>query len=338
MTAAPLYPQRRSRPRFQLKGQLAGFTLSPIGWLAYTSGRIRRAAATPAACLVGEFTRILAGANTWQGKGFNQIWRPFPDPTKKQDRFLELNSTIETLEFGDSLGQIPNRGLFGQPDITLFGLTYLQQISDANVKGPNGQPAGLHVEPGIWLNVPATTDPQDPATVARLASIPHGTTIVVQGAGSVVAGPPEIADNDIFPFPIGQPSKPITDFPEQNLSIPTDFRSKPDDIRGITQEMVNNPNSVLQTVIREQRITSTTVLQISSANRTPPPSSGGGTSNIAFLGPNANAVEIDAIFWIETVQTGDTVTHQLQYTQRVLLNFDGLSWPHVSVATLTKVR
>jgi hypothetical protein len=28
---------------------------------------------------------------------------------------------------------------------------------------------------------------------------------------------------------------------------------------------------------------------------------------------------------------------QLQYTQTVLLNFNGLSWPHVSVATLRKV-
>jgi hypothetical protein len=26
----------------------------------------------------------------------------------------------------------------------------------------------------------------------------------------------------------------------------------------------------------------------------------------------------------------------LQYTQTVLLNFNGLSWPHVSVATLEK--
>jgi len=28
---------------------------------------------------------------------------------------------------------------------------------------------------------------------------------------------------------------------------------------------------------------------------------------------------------------------QIQYTQTVLLNFNGLSWPHVSVATLVPV-
>jgi hypothetical protein len=37
------------------------------------------------------------------------------------------------------------------------------------------------------------------------------------------------------------------------------------------------------------------------------------------------------------VQYGDWQYLQLQYTQTVLLNFLGLSWPHVSVATLLKV-
>jgi hypothetical protein len=72
-----------------------------------------------------------------------------------------------------------------------------------------------------------------------------------------------------------------------------------------------------------------------------PPGSGGGTSNIAFLqgngqGPNAQAVQMDATFWIESFQVNGQTKLQLQYSQRVLLNFNGLSWPHVSVATLIK--
>src|SRR5260370_1761908 len=59
---------------------------------------------------------------TWQGRGFNQIWRPF---FGTQDRFLELNETIEQLEFDDIPGHIPNRG-FLQADINLRGLRYLQ--------------------------------------------------------------------------------------------------------------------------------------------------------------------------------------------------------------------
>jgi len=48
---------------------------------------------------------------------------------------------------------------------------------------------------------------------------------------------------------------------------------------------------------------------------------------------------MSAIFWIETVTPpdGEHEFLQLQYTQTVLLNFNGLSWPHVSVATLRKV-
>ena len=75
------------------------------------------------------------------------------------------------------------------------------------------------------------------------------------------------------------------------------------------------------------------------------PSTGGGTDNIAFLqggpgGANANAAKMTAIFWIEHVAAGahGPAFLQLQYTQTVLLNFNGLSWPHVSVATLRKLH
>jgi hypothetical protein len=50
---------------------------------------------------------------------------------------------------------------------------------------------------------------------------------------------------------------------------------------------------------------------------------------------------MDATFWIEEIAGGGRGDDkggrlQLQYTQLVLLNFNGLSWPHVSVATLVK--
>ena len=67
---------------------------------------------------------------TWKGRGFNQIWRPFHG---SQDRFLELNETIETLQFDEIPGDIPNRG-FRQDDVNLHGVRYLQQIQDAHVE------------------------------------------------------------------------------------------------------------------------------------------------------------------------------------------------------------
>ena len=106
--------------------------------------------------------------------------------------------------------------------------------------------------------------------------------------------------------------------------------------------MVDNPNVVLSAGTAGKTIKSVTQLTISTTDLNPP-SSGGGTSNIAFLTgtggkPNAQAAQMDATFWIsDFVDEKGKQGWQLQYSQRVLLNFNGLSWPHVSVATLLRV-
>ncbi|MGH3875017.1 MAG: heme-binding protein [Pseudonocardiaceae bacterium] len=130
--------------------------------------------------------RELAG--TWQGPGFNLIARP--DFHDKEDLYLQLNQTRETLKFEPINASIPNRG-FGQDDIDLFGLTYHQQISDASTGGL------LHVEPGLWITQPETTYPPESAPpggqiVARLGSIPHGSSILAQGTAQPFTGPPTL--------------------------------------------------------------------------------------------------------------------------------------------------
>lgn len=299
-------------------------------YLTSVSGRIAYAEPNP----LGPLADLVG---TWKGRGFNQIWRPFHG---SQDRFLELNETMETLEFDEIPGDIPNRG-FLQGDINLHGIRYLQQIQDVHVLGPNGKPAGIHIEPGLWINAPQTTNPQDGPTVARMANIPHGTSMVAQGSSPpVINHAPPIGPASITPFTIAPPHTPIQ-FPETNLGIPSQFRTPPGDIPNVTQAMVNNPNLVLSQAIAGKNIVSTTTLRISTTPLNPP-TSGGGTDNIAFLqgnsaGPNAQAANVEAIFWIETVKEASGATkHLLQYTQTVLLNFNGLSWPHVSVATLEK--
>jgi hypothetical protein len=279
----------------------------------------------------------------WVGEGFNAIWRPFHpsagDPPS-QDRFLELNLTTDTIKFTKINGPIPNRGL-EMHDINMFGLTYFQQISERN-----DATKGLHVEPGIWAHVPRTSNPHEGPTVVRMASIPHGTVILAQGQGLVVNSGPQIADNNILPFGIGGTPPPSSSFdlvaqtfPELDLSRTTKFRFESP---GVTEDMVKNPNSVIQHAISGQNITRTVVLHVSTKHT---PVKGGGTANTAFLeaatsppGGNADAVEVDAIFWIETVagSGGHPDTLQLQYTQLVNLNFNGLTWPHVTVATLKK--
>ena len=251
-------------------------------------------------------------------------------------------------------------------------------------------------------HVPSSTDPVLQATLVRMASIPHGTTINAQCVSPTtkITGKPDFtaAFNivSIQPFPIGTkqgPTNPVPPFPSQTASDPQTFRLPQDLSRfiaegTITQAIIDNPNSVLGEAIATQNIKDFTVFRVSTLpDGQPKPVAGGGTASIDFLagdnaadGPNANAISMNATFWIETVVeelhvppfppgrpqamevhptstssgtprptfllhpppnfhvTGPrTITAewtQIQYSQVVLLNFGGLSWPHVSVATL----
>ncbi len=278
---------------------------------------------------------LAALPGTWTGTGFNTIWRPH-FPSGRQDRFLELNLTSETLVFEEIPGAIPNRGL-DQKDIEMFGVHYMQKIDDSSLS------AGIHLEPGIWATVPRTTAPKEPPTVVRMASIPHGTGIVAQGGAFTIAGPPIIKDTDIIPFFGHDPSTKGSfadaeqSFPELNLAKKTKFRQPSDatTIPDITQAMVKNPNLVLTKAIQGQDIVRTTVLRVDARNSQP---QSVGTANTFFLTENASANAVAATFWIEKVKKPHTNGHflQLQYTQVVMLDFNGLRWPHVSVATLRK--
>jgi hypothetical protein len=307
---------------------------------------------------VGNLPLALPGQDnplrSWSGQGFNLIWRPnFGGQSGAKDFFLELNLTQETLSFTDITGSgqnigIANRGAL-QSDILLGGIAYLQQVTD-RISG-----VGQHFEPGVWINVPSTTNPPAPASVSRMGSIPHGTTINLEGI-VFTAPAPVIADTTITPFSVGSPDDGATGlvtppFPEQTLANVTTSRTAPASVPGLTDAVLNNPNLLLKNAIVGQNIINTTVLIVASdptllpAPGGPLPAhaaAGGGIADIDFLsggvatGFNANVLSTTATFWIETVQNADgTQFLQLQYTQRVLLVFNGLVWPHVSVATLT---
>jgi hypothetical protein len=276
---------------------------------------------------------------TWEGTGFNVIWRS--NSTQGQDRFLELNLTKEILQFEEIPGPIPNRGLL-QRDIKMFGLWYLQRIEDQIVKDQvTGEPAGLHLEPGIWATVEATQHPNVGPTVVRMASIPHGTTFLAQGTASSIPMRPDFPDISIAPFFIGDPKNQPT-FTESDLSQASVFRT-PDADKNFTQSMLDSPNSILLSALDAKNVKNTVVLDVASSSSNPVP--GGGTANTAFLqgspdeGANAKAALVGSTFWIETIEgaAGAPDVQQLQYSQIVLLNFNKLSWPHVTVATLQKV-
>ncbi|MGB8583745.1 MAG: heme-binding protein [Candidatus Sulfotelmatobacter sp.] len=298
-------------------------------------------------------------AGTWHGKGFNLIARP--DGTGGAPFFLELNQTSETLRIDPIGSEIPNRG-DGVPDIDLFGLTYLQKISDTVTGG------ALHIEPGIWITVPDPKLPAGQQNVVRMASIPHGNALLAQGTAIQVTpanGTFPITPVNTAPFPQGSPM-PVggtaSGFPEFILTVPdsaanprTPFGNTPPiplpaTIDGVPmQTVINDPTRLLQEAIKGLNILEMVVIEIATvANPTgtkPVTDGGGGIENIPFLITNADAAVVFATFWIEKIAHPAHHFMQLQYVQTVLLNFPILkppappapfSWPHVSVATLRK--
>jgi hypothetical protein len=271
----------------------------------------------------------------WRGHGFNLTARPFfKAPAGTPPFFLEINATQETLDFNAITGAVPNRGSL-QDDSFLFGVRYLQQVSDVIVD------AGIHIEPGLWLRVPPSTDPAQPGNVyVRQSTIPHGDSLIAQSsfAGQVVT--PDIQPVNSLPFtdavipPLnGNPVSVISNdkgYLNQYLNgllPPVPFLS------GLNAaNVIKDPTILLRDTIKNQTIISTTVLAISTTAQ------GSGLINIPFVTKNANATQLDAIFWVESVQRPDgSVFIQLQYVQRVILDFIGIHWPHISVATLKRI-
>lgn len=244
-------------------------------------------------------------------------------------------------------------------------MTYLQKISDTVTGG------AIHIEPGIWVNVPDATLPAGTQYVVRMASIPHGNALLAQGTAIEVTPPGgtfAIAPVNTAPFKQGTPMPAggtVSGFPEFDLTVAesatnprTPFGDTPAiplpaTIDGVPmQTVINDPTRLLQAAITGQHIDEMVVIQIATAASLPAQAGpqpvlagGGGIENIPFLVTNANAALVFATFWIERIGHPAHPFMQLQYVQTVILNFPILkppappvpfSWPHVSIATLRK--
>ncbi len=288
--------------------------------------------------LVGGSPDVKA-SRTWSGTGFNMIWRPnFPSSENPVPHFLQLNMIGETFSMTDITGGgIANRALHG-PDILLGGIAYTQEIKDTFDNSDQ------HFEPGVFNFVPKTEKPDEPDTIVRMGSIPHGTAINMQGVGFVHDGPPQFEELSITPFKIGDPSSKVPFPNEEDLSSTTTARTDLQRVATLTQAQLDNPNLFLEQANVGKNITKSTVLIFSTdvADNPPAaPSLGGGAANIAFLegptgDPNSDVPLARSIFWVNegTAENGAPLL-ELQYSQTVLLDFAGLSWPHITVATLS---
>jgi len=344
---------------------------------------------------------------SWRGTGFNVMWRPDNSKNPTFDnihRFLELNLTSETLNFQVIPGVVPNRGAGEQEDLSLYGLHYLQRVSDADVPPVKTAGEALHIEPGLFMNVPQSENHKVP-TIVRMGSIPHGVTVLMQGptpSTVPVDGPPDIPP--IYPLEQlpeftpekPQPGEPNKDPPIEGLGImPVNVTTPPvqpppalkhlksaqhpvaevvieNDNPGKTngpfplpefQEYIENPNKLLTDANADKDILGSIAIKLNSEEVED------SIGNIPFLGTpkeqdaaepanNAFVQSARATFWIEWVRIPggrrdgrhphqDDPAHQiepyygeetylrLQYSQSVILVFNKVLWPHITVATLT---
>ncbi len=269
---------------------------------------------------------------SWQGVGISLIARPDFSGNSENGIYLQLNLLREFLDFTAIGSPVTNRGSV-QDDIDIYGVTYLHRVVDEVTGG------ALHVEPGMWLNIPATSDPAAGPSIARLATIPHGNAVCALGAAVAdeFTDVPDIPEASTIPYPIGGTPPAVGEenpFDEFDLSIPTDFRTAPLP-EAITQALVDDPNQILRDTHHRQVYSEGKTLQAITLLVTN--ADDGGIANIPFITSNADTPKMHSVFAIQAVV--DEHGHefmQLQYSQTVPLNFNGTTFPHVTAGTLVK--
>lgn len=316
--------------------------------------------------------------------GWNMIALPF-DEAPFNYRVL-MNQYCEELHFGFVDDDVPNRGLAGiidastEKDQLVFTIDYLQKIhqviADDSPSSATLDPPGLagsfghpiHHEPGLWLCMrnlrAADKDITGNAeiSVARLASIPHGNSVLALGTSSRKKGPPDIGH--VSGLPIGRfedlatagydvltrtgdgtPGDPLEDpyLEPYNHYCNHPFkgtREGHDEFPGFNPK---DMNEILRWENRDVEIEQTTILAVDSTRQN------AGIANIPFVVKQAEPVSMKSTFWIQELKEKDKngcPKLRLQYSQVVIMNFfrpreDGLpgraQWPHVSINTLEKI-
>ncbi len=296
-----------------------------------------------------------------------------PKPLAPGDNILELNLTAETLAFSHSLGSVPNRGLTQQADIHLNGMPYLQAIKDitdpANPVDIHAEP-GLWMAVQATNNPAEGPTVVRMASIPHGTTIQaQGTSKVI--AGPPVFPTAHMTPSIIAGAPVRFPSQTAAN--NDTPRIPQDL-SPFIAAGTITQAILDNPNVVLQNHLKGQTIVSTTQISVATSPAPPLVGGGTDniaflTKNAVGFQMSATfwietvqhtiTVPISKPGQKLTIKAQETVpglavptfsvtppkeitvphpikvtSKQIQYTQTVVLNFNGLSWPHVSVATL----
>jgi len=190
----------------------------------------------------------------------------------------------------------------------------------------DGKPNVIHAETGFFLYV---HNFHEDFPIARLATVPHGNSVLALGTFETKVPP----TNDFFDKVSVLPTR------VDGRQLPLDYHDKitrQPQFPNVFDQL--NPNSFLRSTLGNSKIQRMTTLKMSTKNES------GGILNIPFIQHNINTTFMDAIFWIETLETDDGRQKlQLQYSQSINLVFPSggtttqINWPHVTISTLQKV-
>jgi hypothetical protein len=300
----------------------------------------------------------------WKSReqGWNMIALPFA--TNGPPFRVLMNQYRETLTFSLVDKNVPNRGIkrgaggTEEGDQFLVTLDYQQSIdqievdddprSDDEVRGPACDPdckpddrncLAIHHEPGLWLHM--RDERTNDLDIARLATIPHGNSVLALGQSASVTGAPTIPP--ISGLPLGVPQDlesrymaPYRKFEEEP------FKGTAKDVPGFPGFFPSDMNAILRFANNGVDIDKTTVLEVDSSVED------AGVVNIPFIERQADAASMKSTFWIQELKAKDKNNKpklRLQYSQIVILDFlpraDGhpgrIRWPHISINTLEKV-
>lgn len=251
---------------------------------------------------------------------------------------FEVIPYTETLKFSPVVVQAGNRGPVEngqQVEQLIFGLFYEQQIvsvCDTKFCSERNFSAGttIHAETGLFLNL---GDPNGGYSIARLATIPHGNSVLALGNSSQVPKPGTHFFSTASAVPTtlsGEGLLPLgyTDPVTRTMQFPNIFDQK-------------NPNSFLEDTLKalvaDGSLTDMSVLEMSTIT----PNANGGILNIPFIQTNVNATSMDATFWIENIDGGEA-NQVLQYSQTINLVFPPtgkatpIVWPHITINSLVR--
>jgi len=216
---------------------------------------------------------------------------------------------------------------------------------DFPVSGDAGNPGqGIHHEPGLFLFM--TNETSENLDIARLATVPHGDSVLALGKSGQTNGAPNINAVNGLPIGVSQdlnanpylaPYKKYHDNPFKG-NVPGAFPGFDPTQPHLLLELANQGVNIVKTTVLPLDTDAQTMNQGELA---------GGVLNIPFIVKQANAAAMKSTFWIQELadkdQNGDPKL-RLQYLQVVMLDFfprrDGqpgaIRWPHVSINTLEK--